>query len=178
MHGFTIRFGAIVALACTLGLPLVAQDEKAQAEDAAKKAIEEFKKTVGDAKTLPEKALAIQAFGEVWPKHHLMVSALGKYLAEAKGDINFLLPVTAADALSKFRNSPQASQTLTAALAQYKKNPYVYAKIYIAIGKVGHDSCLAMFEEPLKGKDPAAAVQAVEAIAELPAGVALECLFR
>jgi hypothetical protein len=178
MHGFFTRSRALVAFTFAVILPLGAQDEKQQAEDAGKKAVEEFKKAIGDAKTLPEKALAIQAFGEVWPKHNVMVPPLGKYLAPSSADINFLLPVTAADALAKFRNNLHASQTLTAALAQYKKNPYVYSKVYLAIGKVGHESCLAMFEEPLKGKDPTAAVQAVEAIAELPAGIALESLFR
>jgi hypothetical protein len=162
-----------------LGLTVWAQDDPKKArEEAAKKAVEDFKAAIKDAKNIHEKALAILAFGESDVHEGSMVPPVAKYLLPGPGDINYLLPVTTADALGKFRGVLQASQALQGALAQYKKTPYVYSKIYVAIGRVGHESSFALFEEALKGNDVNAASGAVEAISEMPPAVAVEKLFE
>jgi hypothetical protein len=154
-------------------------DAKKQQDDVVKKAIDDFNAAIKEAKTVQEKALALQTLGEFQPRENALVAPIRKYLAPGAGDINFILPVTAAEALSKFRGSAAASAALIGVLPAYRKMPYVYDKIILAIGKVGHESALALFEAPIKeGKDATAACNAVQAIAEMPPVTALECLFR
>jgi hypothetical protein len=154
------------------------QEDKKAIEESAKKAVDEFNEKIKETKTITEKALAILTFGDVEPKDKCMVAPLAKYLGATPQDINFVLVTAAADALGRFRASPHAAAALGGALASYKKNPYVASKISMAIGKVGHESSLAMFEEQFKGTDVAAAVGAVWAVAEFPGPVALEALFK
>ncbi|HVE40950.1 MAG TPA: hypothetical protein VNM14_13735 [Planctomycetota bacterium] len=189
-HSTASRFLIVLALLfCTLPVAafqdekkqdepkLSPQDKKAQ-EDAAKKAVDEFSAKMKEAKTISEKALLILNFGDVEPKDKCMVTALGKYLGATSSDINFILVTSAVDSLGRFRGSPHAAATLTAALAGYKKNPYVSAKIAAAIGKVGHESSLPTYEEMLKGTDQEAAARAVWAIADFSALTAVDFYFR
>jgi len=175
-------YGSFLLLAFGLLLPVLPvraeQDDKKANEEAAKKAIEEFNEKFKEAKTIPEKALAILNFGDAEPKDKSMVPPLARHLGATPQDINFMLVTSAVEALGKFRASPQAAAVLGGALASYKKNPYVSAKITMAIGKVGHELSLAMFDEQFKGTDPVAAVGAVWAVAEFPGPVAIEALFK
>jgi len=155
-----------------------AADEKKANEEAGKKSVDEFEKKIKECKTIPEKALAILNFGEVEPKDKCMVPPVAKFLAATGADINFQLVTSAAEALGHFRGIPQAAAVLGGALAGYKKNAYVSAKLIAAIGKVGHESSLAMFDEALRGKDPDAAVRAVQAIGDFPVVVAVDALLK
>jgi hypothetical protein len=155
-----------------------AADEKKANEEAGKKAVDEFEKKIKECKTIPEKALAILNFGELEPKDKCMVPPAAKFLAATGADINFQLVTAAAEALGHFRGIPQAAAVLGGALAGYKKNAYVSSKLIAAIGKVGHESSLAMFDEALRGKDPDAAVRAVQAIADFPVVVAVDALLK
>lgn len=146
--------------------------------DDSKKAIEEFKAKMKDAKSVQEKALAIRALGDVDPRDACSAAAIAKYLAPSGGDLCYLLPVTAADALGKYRGCAAASKALVAALPGYKKIPYVYVRINAAIGRVGHESALAIFEEALHGSDAEAAASAVQSIGNFPAALAFDTLFR
>lgn len=147
-------------------------------QDDSKKAVEDFKAKMKEAKNLQEKALAIRALGDVEPRDTCTASAIARYLAPGAGDLSYLLPVTAADALGKYRGSAAASKVLVAALPLYKKIPYVAGRIHAAIGRVGHESALALFQEALAGTDPDAAAAAVNAIANFPAPLAYETLVR
>jgi hypothetical protein len=158
--------------------PKLSPQEKKAQEEAAKKAVDEFSGKMKEAKTLPEKALLILNFGDVEPKDKCMVTALARYLGATASDINFVLVTSAADSLSRFRGSPHAAAALTAALAGYKRNPYVSAKIAAAIGKVGHESSLPTYEEMLKGTDQEAAARAVWAIADFAPLTAVDFYFR
>lgn len=155
-----------------------AADQKKANEEAGKKAIAEFDTKIKECKTIPEKALAILAFGSVEPKDKVMVSPVAKFLGATAADLNFVLVTSAAEALGKFRGIPQAAAVLGGALAGYRKNPYVASKITAAIGKVGHEMSLVMFDEALKGTDADAAVNAIWAIADFPAHVAIDALFK
>ncbi|MBI3854204.1 MAG: hypothetical protein HY293_00785 [Planctomycetes bacterium] len=154
-----------------------AQDEKKANEEAGKKAVAEFDVKIKECKTIPEKALAILTYGDVEPKDKVMVPPLARFLGATASDMNFVLVTSAAEALGHFRGIPQAAAVLGGALAGYKKNPYVASKLVAAIGRVGHESSLAMFEESLKGTDPNAAVGAIWAIADFPGHVAVTALF-
>ncbi len=154
------------------------QDDKKANEEAAKKAVDEFVDKMKETKSLPDKALLIMKLGDFEPKEKCLVPAIGKYLGAVGNDINSLLITAACDALGKFRGSPQAASVLCGALAGYKKNPYVSAKISTAIGKVGHESALPTFEEHLKGLDADLAVQAVWVIAEFAPLVAFDAYVR
>ncbi len=170
----------ILSLALLLpALPAQAgQDDKKADEEAAKKAVDEFASKMKEAKSLPDKALLIMNLGDFEPKDKCMVPAIGRYLGAVANDINSLLVTSAADALGKFRGSPQAAAVLSGALGGYKKNPYVCSRISAAIGRVGHESSLATFEEQLKGLDAELAAQAVWVIAEFPGQIAVEALFK
>ncbi|HZE99070.1 MAG TPA: hypothetical protein VE981_18845 [Planctomycetota bacterium] len=181
---------ARILLALTLILPAgppaqaLQDDKKAAAEEkkadeaAAKKAVDEFNEKLKEAKNLNDKALLIMNLGDFEPKDKCMVSPLGRFLGAVAGDINLLLVTSAAEALGKFRNIPQAAAVLSGALAGYKKNPYITAKICTAIGKVGHESSLATFEEQLKGLDAELACQAVWVIADFPGTLSIDALFK
>lgn len=161
------------------GLAFSAQDDDKKArEEAAKKLVEEFKAATKDLKTPHEKAQAILAYGENEVKDGLMVSPLNKYLAPAGNDLNLIVPAATVDALGKFRGIAQASQTLINVVPSYKANPYMHERIIAAIGKIGHESALPFFMEPLNGKDPNAAFAAVKAIGDFPPTLALDVLFR
>lgn len=147
-------------------------------QDDSRKAVEEFKTRIRDAKSIHEKALALRALGDVEPRDAASAAAIARYLTPGAGDIAYLLPVTAADALAKFRGSAAASKALVAAAPMYRKMPCVYARIQSAIGRVGHESAIGHFEEALRGPDGDAAVAAVQAIAALPTPLALETIFR
>jgi len=155
-----------------------AQDENRANEDAAKKAVDAFTEKMKEAKSLADKALLILNLGDFEPKHKVIVPALGRYLGAVANDINCLLVTSAAEALGKFRGSPQAAAVLSGALSGYKKNPYVSSRIAAAIGKVGHESSLSTFEDQFKGTDAELAVQAVWVIAEFPGQIAIESLFK
>jgi hypothetical protein len=154
------------------------QDDKKADEEAAKKAVDEFAAKMKEAKSLPDKALLIMNLGDFEPKDKCLVPAIGKYLGAVGNDINSLLITAACDALGKFRGSPHAAAVLGGALAGYKKNPYIHAKIATAIGKVGHESSLPTFEEHFKGLDPELAVQAVWVISEFAPQVAFDAYVR
>lgn len=146
--------------------------------DDSKKAVEEFKARIKEAKTVHEKALAVRALGDVEPRDVPAATVLARYLSPVPGDITYLLPVTAADALGKFRGSPAASKALLASAPQYRKLPCVLQRIHAALGRVGHESALAYFEEALFGNDADAAVAAVRALAAFPPPVAMEAILR
>jgi hypothetical protein len=159
---------SILALLLALGGP---QDE------AVKKAIEDFKAKIKDAKALPEKAALLKEFAGREPRDSSMVPPIGKYLAPAANDPNYILPVIAIEGLSRFRGSAQASQVLVGAMQGYRKIPYLYSKVIPAIGKVGHESALPMFEDWLKGKDADQALFGLRVIEGFPASISLEKLF-
>jgi hypothetical protein len=147
-------------------------------QDDSKKAVDEFKAKIRDAKSIHEKALALRALGDAEPRDAGAAAAIAKYLSPGAGDIAYLLPVTAADALGKFRGSAAASKALVAAAPMYRRMPCVYGRIQAALGRVGHESAIGHFEEALRGNDGDAAVAAVQAIASLPTPLALETIFR
>ncbi len=178
MASFSRGIRHSVLLLAVLSLAAAPQDDKKEREDAAKKKVEEFKTAIKEAKGVLEKAQAILVLGEAEPKDAVMVGPIAAYLAPTSADINYVLPCTACEALSKFRGSQQASARLIASLPAFKAIPYVQKKIVMAIGRVGHESALTVFEPPLRGRDAKAAVDSVEAIAVMPPAAALESLFR
>lgn len=170
-----------VCLAIGLGLlagpPSFAQASEGRQDDS-KKVLEDFKAKMKDAKSLQEKALLIRALGDADPRETCNATAIAKYLMPGGGDLNYLLPVTAADALGKFRGNAQASRVLVGALPVYKKIPYVSSRLQAAIARVGHESALSFFEEALHGADADAAAAAVQAIGNFPVALAFETLIR
>ncbi len=146
-------------------------------DEAVKKSIEEFKAKIKDAKSLLEKAALLKEFGESEPRDNAKVPSIARFLAPGPHDPNYLLPLLSIEILSRYRRSAAASQALSNALQGYRKIPYLYTKVVPAIGKVGHESSLPLFEEWLKGKDADQAVNGVRAIEGFPAPVALEKLF-
>ncbi len=140
------------------------------AQDAAKP-LDLFRQRIAAAKSLQEKALAIRELGEARPPE--AVPAIARYLAPQAGDCNVLLASTAVEALAKFRGSVAASRALVGAAEALRRHPYLHARIVEALGRVGHETGLALFDEALKGPDAAAAVRA---IASFPPSVAVEAL--
>lgn len=147
-------------------------------DDAVKKAVEDFKAKIKDAKSVQEKALAIQALSNVEPRDPAYAKEIGRFLAATSADIHFILPTTAIDALVKYRGAAPAAQAIVAALPAYKRIPYVYHRLLPALGRVGHESAFPTFEEMIRGRDAGDAVKAVEGVREMPAGPAVEFLFR
>ncbi|MFN3485668.1 MAG: hypothetical protein ACK44W_09315, partial [Planctomycetota bacterium] len=165
----------IVSLA---GLPASADESRRDQELAVRKALEEFKAAMQEARGLPEKAQALRKLGEFQPRDAALVPPIARYLAPGSGDLHHVLPLVAVETLEKFRGVGAASQALMAALPAYRKNPYLYARLVTAIGRVGHELALSLFEEATRGKDAEAAAQAVWAVASFPPPTAAEWLLR
>lgn len=147
-------------------------------QDDGKKAADELKQALKDTKSHPEKARLLLEAAQKGPRDAALARAIGAQLAPASGDLGFVVPVAAAEALGRFRGVAAASQVLIGALAPYKKNPYMTARLVQAVGRVGHESAVPFFEEPLKGVDPEAAVNAARALGDLPIGIAVDVLLR
>ncbi len=147
-------------------------------QDDAKKAAEELKAALKATKVHAEKAGLLLEAAIKGPREAPLARAIGSQLLPAAGDLGYVVPVAAADALGRFRGVAAASQVLMGVLPSYKKNPYMSARIVQAIGRVGHESAVPFFEEPLKGTDPEAAFQAARAIADLPVGICIDVLLR
>ena len=146
-----------------------AADESRRAQElAVRKAVEDFKAAMQEAKGLAEKVQALRKLGDVQPRDAAFVTAMARYLAPGPGDLHHVLPLTTIEVLEKFRGVGAASQALLSALPGYRKNPYLSSRIVAALGRVGHESGLSYFEEVMRGKDPDAAVQAVWSVASFP----------
>jgi hypothetical protein len=175
-----LRFSVAVLLALVALAPAAAaqDDDRKAREESARKTLEDFKAAIKNAKTLLEKAAAILAVGDAEWRDASLVGPVAKHLSPAPGDLNYVLPVAAAETLARFRGSAAAAQALAGALPSFKKIPYVHSRLFVAIGRVGHESSLPALEEPLKGNGAAAAVVAIEALSDFPAPLALDVLFR
>jgi hypothetical protein len=139
-------------------------------------AIDGFKQEITAARSVHEKALAIQKLGDTPLKDPAMVLMLAPFLSPARGDFNTLLPLTAIEALSKFRGQLAAAQALLRALPRYTTAPLLQKRALAALGRVGHESALPVLEAPLKGPDGAAAAASIQIILEMPAAMAAESL--
>ena len=148
----------------------------------AKELLEEFNLRLKDSKTVDEKALAIQALGWAEPKDPGMIAPLVRFLAPHPTDINFLLPRTALDALSRFRGDRAASQALQQAAESYRRVAYpgLRAHALYCLAGVGHESALPVFEDPLRavGEDYNAARYWLNLMRRFPPVLGLESLFR
>jgi hypothetical protein len=160
------------------GVPAAADESRREQELAVRKAVEDFKAAMQEAKGLPEKVQALRKLGDFQPRDAALVTAVARYLAPGPGDPHYVLPLVTIEILEKFRGVGAASQALLSALPGYRKNPYLSSRIVAAVGRVGHESALSYFEDILRGKDPDAAVQAVWSVASFPPATAAEWLLR
>jgi hypothetical protein len=154
-------------------LPVSAQDDP-----AAKKAADDFKAKIKDTKSFPEKAKLIFDLAELQPRDKAYAKAIGPLLNAHPQDLNYVVPLAAADALARFRGNATAAQVLAGTLPTTKKTPFLYNRILLALGKVGHAVSFQTFDEILKGTDGAAAEKALEACVLAPGSMALDFLFK
>jgi hypothetical protein len=124
-----------------------------------------------------KKAALLKALGSHEPLDNVMVPSIAKFLAPGAKDPNYLLPMVAIEALSRFRGSAPASRALMGVLPAYQKLPFLHRQVVPAVGKIGHETALPFFEAWLKGKDPEQAVLGVRAIEQFPPSVAIDRLF-
>ena len=149
-----------------------------QGESAPLPTLETFKQTLASLKGVKEKALAVQAVGWLQIKDAAWVPLLSPHLAPTSQDIDLALPLAAMESLSRFKGQPAAAQALGRALPGYQKVPWLWKKLLAALARVGHEMVVPVFEGYLRGTDSEAAVVAVETLAEMPPGMALEVVFR
>jgi len=140
--------------------------------------LESFRSAMKEARTIEDKAVQIQALGWADPGEPGIVAELSRFLILNPADINYLLPTTAASALGKMRGNRAAAQALVLVLSSFRKTPYLYRKVIAALGQVGHEASLPALQDLLIGNDPDAALLAASAMADLPADLALDGLFK
>lgn len=140
--------------------------------------VDDYRKSLRDSKSIQEKALVIQGMGYVAPRDPALIPILAPFLNPEASDLNALLPSTAIATLSRFRGIAAASQALARSLPVYQRIPYLHRKAVLALGRVGHESGAPVLEGFLRGPELEAALLALQAIAEMPKGLALEVLFR
>ncbi len=169
-----MRSGTIRGLGCLFWVGACVLSVRAQ--DSAGFRLDDFKQAIKDARGVVEKALAIQLAGDSGSPE--MVPALARFLTPTPSDTQLLLPVAAIEALGKFRGDRTAAQVLLQALEVHKKLPYLHRKVFTALGQAGHESAVPVLEEHLKGSDRDAAFLALRSASLMPAGTALDILFR
>ncbi len=170
--------GALLVWAAFAG-PLPAQEAgRKEADEIVRRTLEGFRLAVREARTLQERALAVQALGDCDVKDPSMAVELVRFFNATSSDINYVLPVTAASSLARFRGDRVAAQILLQAAAQYRKVPYVQKKVVQALGKVGHEAALPLLQELLRSGDAGQAALAIEAWSRMPGAIALEPLLK
>lgn len=159
--------------------PAKLPESKKEREAIARKAIEDFKGSLRDAKTVEEKALAVQELGNCPVKDPVLVPHLARFLIPTSQDINFILPLVAAEALGGFREDASAARALMQGLEACKKCPYpaVGQKMFAGVARVGHESAIPIFQEHLKSGDVNRGRQALGVMRAMPPALALETVF-
>lgn len=173
MRSIAARTGVLGVLLLLIAPAGFADDAEAE----IKEAVDKFKEDIKETKSYEKQARLIQQLGSSY-RDDAVVAAISRYLRHTPRDIHYRLPLTTVDVLSKFRGSLKASVSLLGVLPMYKKIPFIHDRILEAIGKVGHESALTLFEKDLKGKNANAAVKAVQGISDLPGHIAMTVLFN
>ncbi|HLY74568.1 MAG TPA: hypothetical protein VKU80_10670, partial [Planctomycetota bacterium] len=165
------------ARALGFGLFLVLA-ESSFAGDPPRTSLESFRAAMREARTIDDKAVQIQALGWADPGEPGIFSELSRFLVLNPADINHLLPLTAAAALGRMRGNRTAALTLVQVLPTFRKTPYLHRRVIAALGQAGHEAALPALQELLTGNELEPALAAAEAMADLPADLALDGLFR
>jgi hypothetical protein len=131
-----------------------------------------------EARTIDDKAVQIQALGWADPSEPGLVAELSRFLVLYPADINSLLPITAAAALGRMRGNRAAALALVQVLPSFRKTPYPYRRMIAALGQVGHEAVLPTLQDLVTGNELEPALIAAGAMADLPADLALEALFK
>src|SRR5476649_2433349 len=95
-----------------------------RAGDQAKSALESFRATMKDARSIEDRAVQVQALGWTDPAEPGIVAELSRFLVQSPADINSLLPVTAAAGLGRMRGNRNAALVLVQVLPGFRKSPY------------------------------------------------------
>ena len=117
-----------------------------QDDAAVKKAVDDFKAKAKETKSLPERAKLVLDFAEQQPRDKVCAKALGSFLAPTPQDLNYLVPIAAADALGRFRGNATAAQVLAGALPAAKKTPFLHTRMLMALGRIGHEQSFLVFD--------------------------------
>ena len=148
------------------------------AQEDSKRYCEGYKSRLAAAKSVPEKVKVLRELGNGEVRDDVVASALGRHLLPGANDPGFVLPMTAAELLGRFRGSAAAARSVLAALPAYAKNPSVRLRMLEALGRIGHEAGLPALEETVRGSDGDAASSALRSISELPPAEAMDSLFR
>ncbi|HLY08943.1 MAG TPA: hypothetical protein VKW04_06475 [Planctomycetota bacterium] len=157
---------------------MLALSRTSLAGDPPRATLETFRAAMKEARSIEDRAVQIQALGTANPGEPGVVAELSRFLVQAPMDINLLLPVTAAAALGRMRGNRVAALTLVQALPSFRKTPYVYRRMIAALGQVGHETVLPTLQDLLTGNEAEPAMLAADALAELPADLALDALLK
>lgn len=151
---------------------------QAQAGGERRRTVEEFRAVMRECRSVDEKASVLHHFAATSMDQPGAVPEIGRFLSGSASDPRFVLPLTAASALSRLRGNKTAAQSLAGALEVYRRTPYVQRRMVAALAAVGHESAVPVFDDLLRGSDVDLAVFAASAAADLPADLALDLLIR
>jgi hypothetical protein len=145
------------------------KEMKRQHEEAVKKALDDFKQTLREAKTPGERAAAVWKLGEA-ERDPRIASEIARFLgeAESRGE--------AMSALGKYRRDKTAAQVLIGALASGLRNPIQTERCLSALASVGHESAAPAVAKVLNDKDDRVSAAAVHALGETNCAAAVDPL--
>jgi hypothetical protein len=150
---------------------LVAGDRemRQQHDEAVKRALDEQKKALREAKGPSERAAAVWRLGDA-ERDPRIVAELVRSLGESE-----LVRQEAVAALGRYRGDKTAAQALAGALAS-SRTPAATERILAALASVGHESCVPAVVKLIADKEPRVAAAAVHALGEANAAAAVEPL--
>lgn len=155
------------------------KEAKKRHDEGVKKCLDEFRKAMREAKSVNEQSAAVRMLGDCEEKDPKIVAQIAGFLnAGPSADKEFLLPVTAAEALGRFRKDKVAAQALMAAAGTNKKNSSLLERVLLALGEVGFEGALPTLVDHLRDSDAAAAAAAARGLGELNVAAAIDPLLK
>jgi hypothetical protein len=144
-------------------------ERRKQRDEEVRKALEEFKKALREAKTPAARALAVAELKKAGPDPHILPE-LGRLMPDAD-----LVRSEVMSALGAYRHDAKAAQILLQAMALHAKDPVLTAKNIEALGRVGLEPAVPLLAKHLRDPHPAAvAASAVRGLGDIGTAASVE----
>jgi hypothetical protein len=174
MRRALVILAAVFAGGLLAAAPAALSPEGKKAHDeAVGKALDAFKKAMGEAKTDNDRAVAILALGQ-GERDLRIVAALAPHLA---GDQE-LARAEAIAAVKVYRRERAACGALLAAVPGCKGKPTPLVKLLDALGAVGCDEAVPVLVDHLKDSNKQVAAAAAKALGGIPSAAGIEPMVK
>jgi len=142
-------------------------------DDIVKQALDQFKKSIREAKNDFERANAIYRLSQR-ERDVAIIAQMPPFLTTG-GNVNRVAAITL---LTDYRLDPLAAQTLAAAIPANRARGPILAKLYDALGTIGHESAVPVLVERINAGDTRTAPAAAETLGQIKSAASIEALMK